>query len=998
MTTMKQAVPAANGARRRLRSTRRRVVHDQDGHVDGMARGSVSPTLVLDSRGTIRHVNQAASALLGHDASDLVGHSIDHIVFPPDVGAILTMLDTRSFSSTEPAETRIRHLDGRWLTVEVAGARGQDAGAGLNLILTLHDVTKWKAIEEQLTHQAFHDALTGLPNRAQFVAELEGSLGRRRYHAKGAAVLFLDLDDFKIVNDSLGHDEGDNLLRQVASRLAEAVRPADTVARFGGDEFALLLDDVDEDAAVTVATRAMAGLTQPFELTDHTVRIGATIGVALSAATRPDAVDMLRAADIAMYSAKASGKGRIRVFEPSMHHEAAERLRLGADIRGAVERGEFVLHYQPTVHLPSGETSGMEALLRWQHPELGLIQPSDFIPLAESTGLIIPLGEFVLREACRQARAWQRARPGQPPLMMSVNLSGIQLQHPGLVAAVSLALEHAELDADLLTLEVTESVMAHETDDMVRRLRQLKGLGLHIAIDDFGIGYSSLAYLRRFPVDTVKIDKSFVDGIAAGSADLALVRAIVRLAHSLKMKTVAEGVELEAQARRLARMGCDQAQGFYFARPMPPREATSFVVGHTTLSMWVGHSGHELQVIKDVVADFEELRPGLRVDVVGGVSDAKIMAARRGEAAPNVVCSVESDNFGSFSASGGFVDLGTYMRQDGIDASLLTEATQTYTRRDGKQWALPLLADTYGLYINRSLLNEAGLSRPPRTISELTEYAKKLTKRNADGSLRVVGFDPMIGFYENSVAILGHMFGASWTDAAGRPAIASDPGWKRMLEWQKALIDWYGYEDLVRFGNEVGHEFAPSNAFQTGQLAMSLDGEWRVAFISTEAPHLNYGTAPLPVADDLPEIYGSGYINGSVIGIAADASSLEESWELVRYLALNDRALAKLSNGLRNVPSTKTSLTSPELVPDERFGVFLDIFAHPRSASTPIAIGSSSSDLLANLAAEWQAGQLANLPERLRDVDRGIDALMRTRTLGIGDRFAFQEPAHEARQ
>ncbi len=975
MHLTRQSAAAAIGARRRVRPSRTRAVDDPETNLDWLVRNAVSPTVVLDGNGTIHRVSPSATDFLGYRSEDLAATGIDHLVFPPDVATMAALLGSTELGSKGPVECRLRHRDGRWLTVETTASRVQARTGGADLLLTLHDITKWKAIEEQLTLQAFHDPLTGLPNRALFVERVERALGRRRYHARGAAVVFLDLDDFKIVNDSLGHVEGDNLLRQVATRLGEAVRPEDTAARLGGDEFALLLDDVDEDGAVSVATRVLALFNRPFELTDHAVRIGAAVGIALSSATRPNAVDMLRAADIAMYSAKASGKGRVRVFEPSMHHQAAERLRLKVDIRGAVERGEFVLHYQPLVHLRSGEVSGLEALLRWTHPELGLIPPAEFIPLAESTGLIIPLGEFVLREACRQARAWQRARPGQPPLMMSVNLSGVQLQDPGLVAAVSLALEHAELAPELLTLEVTESILAHETDDMVRRLRQLKGLGLDIAIDDFGTGSSSLAYLRRFPVDTVKIDKSFVDGIASGASELALVRAIVRLSHSLKMKTVAEGVELEAQAKRLARIGCDQAQGFHFARPMDARAATAFVVGHTTLSMWVGHSGHELAVIREVVADFEALHPELRVDVVGGVSDAKIMAARRGEARPNVVCSVESNNFGSYSSSGGFVDLGPYLARDGIDVSILTDATQTYTRLDGKQWALPMLADTYGLYLNRTLLAEAGLSRPPRTISELTQYAKKLTKRNTDGSLRVVGFNPLFDFYENVVAIFGHMFGAQWADGAGRSSVAADPRWARMFEWQKELVDWYGYDDLVRFRDELGHEFAPSNAFQTGQLAMSLDGEWRVAFIAAETPHLDYATAPLPVHEGLAGVYGSGYISGSVIGIAADATSVDESWQLVRYLALDDRALVKLSNGLRNVPSTKTALTSPELTPDARFAVFLDIFAHPRSASTPVSIGAASQDLLANFAAEWQAGQVPDLRERLRDIDRAIDAL-----------------------
>jgi diguanylate cyclase (GGDEF)-like protein/PAS domain S-box-containing protein len=966
------AVVAWLGAR--LRRTQARLASQHGQGVLLLVANAADPSLVLDGAGAIRFVSTSVTDILGYAAEDLVGVGIDAIVSPPDVGPILAML-ANSLDPTARAECQVRHHDGRWLTADAAGMRLGDGTGRADLVLTLHDVTKWKALEEQLTQQAFHDSLTGLPNRAMFIERLDHALGRRRYHARGAAVLFLDLDDFKTVNDSLGHVEGDILIGQVAERLAEAVRPGDLAARFGGDEFALLVDDVDEDAAVGVATRALAALNRPFELTDRAVRVGATVGIALSSRSLPTSTEMLRAADIAMYRAKESGKGRFRVFEPSMLDEAAERLRLGVDIRGAVERGEFVVHYQPTVDLPAGTVTGMEALVRWAHPELGLLQPADFIPLAESTGLIIPLGEWVLHQACRQAKAWQRARSDRPPLVMTVNLSGGQLLHPGLVASVSVALENSALPPELLTLEITESVMAHETEETIRRMRQLKGLGVGIAIDDFGTGYSSLSYLRRFPVDTLKIDKSFVDGLTKGADELALVRAIVRLAHSLKVTTVAEGVEHEAQAKRLIRMGCDQAQGFYFARPMDAREATAFVVGHTTISLWVGHSGHELDVIKDVVVDFEERNPGLVVEVTGTVSDARIMAALRGSDGPNVVCSVESDNFGSYASASGFVDLEPYMTRDGMDADMLTEATQAYTRHQGKQWALPLLADTYGLYYNKKLFAEAGLSRPPTTISQLTEYAKKLTRRNPDGSLRVVGFNPMVDFYENSVANFGHLFGAKWTDPAGRSTIATDPAWARMLVWQKELVDWYGYEDLVRFGEEVGHEFTPSNAFQMGKLGMSLDGEWRVAFIAGEAGHLDYGTAPLPVAESLQEVYGSGFINGSVIGIPANAGYFEESWNLVKYLALHDPAVAKLSNGLRNVPSTKSALRSPDLVPDDRFAVFLDIFAHPRSGSMPItAAGSAYQELLAIFAAEWQAGQVTDLREGLRTVDRDIDA------------------------
>jgi diguanylate cyclase (GGDEF)-like protein/PAS domain S-box-containing protein len=938
--------------------------------VEAIGGTAAMATLVVDGSGTIVSLSPLAEAALGYESHQLAGTRLESLLARDDVPAVADLLaQTPDRPDARRIEARLRHRDGRWLTFETVVTSIVAVGGQLAAVLVIHDVTKWKALEEQLTRQAFHDALTGLPNRALYIDRLDHALGRRRHPAKAVAVMFLDLDDFKTVNDSLGHVEGDALIQLVAERLSRTIRPEDTAARLGGDEFALLIDEVDEDEAVGVASRVLAAFEPPFELADRPLRVAASIGIALSSSALPTATDILRAADIAMYHAKDAGKGQYRVFEPSMQQVAADRLRLGIDLRGAVERGEFVLHYQPVVSLSTGATVGMEALVRWQHPERGLIAPKAFIPLAESSGLIIPLGEWVLREACRQAKTWVVARRDQPPLGISVNLSGVQLQHSGLVATVSLALEDADLSPDLLTLEITESVMARETDATLRRLRQLKGLGVHLAIDDFGTGYSSLSYLRRFPIDTVKIDKTFIDGIEAGGRDAALARAILRLAKSMKMTTVAEGVESESQVRKLTAMGCDLAQGFHLARPLEIQQATAHVLGRTTISLWVGHAGKELDVIRAVVAEFERSNPTLLVDVLGGVHDDRTIAAMRSGQPPDVATLFESDKFGECAADGLLVDLAPWLRGSGIDESILTPATEAYTRYQGRRFALPMLADAYGLYYNEAMFAKAQLPGPPRTPQELADYAKRLTTWNPDGSLAVVGFNPLLGFYENDLGPFGHLFGADWLDRAGRPAVASDPRWARMLRWLRELVDWYGYEELVRFGESAGGEFSPSNAFGAGRLAMMLDGEWRVAFLAADAPELPYRTAPLPVDPDAPDRYGSGYINGTILGIPANAEHKPEAWSLVCYLATDERALATLSNGLRNVPSTVAALHSPDLVPDERFATFLEIFAHPRSGTTPIsASGADFQDVFATFVEEWQAG-------RIRDLGAGLARL-----------------------
>jgi diguanylate cyclase (GGDEF)-like protein len=423
------------------------------------------------------------------------------------------------------------------------------------------------ALEEKLVHQALHDPLTGLANRVLFHERVQHARERASRGEK-LAVLFLDLDQFKAVNDSLGHAEGDRLLETVARRLLQATRGCDTVARLGGDEFAVLLEGLGGDInAPVVIERIMESLRRPVALQGREVIVGASIGVAhVEIAQTVD--EVLRNADIAMYHAKAAGRGGYREFEPGMHTAVLERLELEADLRRAIELNQFKLLYQPIVDLESTRLLGAEALLRWEHPTKGLIGPASFIPVAEETGLIVAIGHWALREACRQGSLWERqAEPGFAPTL-SVNISGRQLMEPSLVADVARVLEESGFDPGLLTLEITESVLMQDTDSTLSTMTQLKALGLHLAIDDFGTGYSSLSYLQKFPIDTLKIDKAFIDGVALGESDAVLARTIVTLAGLLDLRTVAEGVEGADQREQLIELGCLRAQGYLFARPL----------------------------------------------------------------------------------------------------------------------------------------------------------------------------------------------------------------------------------------------------------------------------------------------------------------------------------------------------------------------------------------------------------------------------------------------
>jgi diguanylate cyclase (GGDEF)-like protein len=426
----------------------------------------------------------------------------------------------------------------------------------------------------QLKHQAFHDPLTDLPNWAWFRQELDAALSRDGQRA--VSVLVFDVDDFKTVNDSLGHSAGDELLVAVAHRLRRLLDQPDLMARLGGDEFAVLLEDYERDGAAELAETIIEALSDPFLVEGKEVAITASVGIALTDGGR-DAGDLLRNADLAMYKAKGEAKGSYRFFEQSLHAEVVKRLELKADLQSALERGEFVLHYQPIVELESGSIAAVEALLRWNHPVRGLIPPTEFIPLAEETGLIVPLGRWVLTEALRQAAVWDAATPDGDTLGVTVNLSTVQLERAGLVDEVARALRQSGLRPQALTLEITESIFMKDAASMANRLRELKSLGVLLAIDDFGTGYSSLGYLARCPIDVLKIAKPFVDAMSGASDESTLAHAIIRMGESLGLTAVAEGIERDDQRDRLRELRCPFGQGFLFSRPIGPAELTSLL-------------------------------------------------------------------------------------------------------------------------------------------------------------------------------------------------------------------------------------------------------------------------------------------------------------------------------------------------------------------------------------------------------------------------------------
>jgi diguanylate cyclase (GGDEF)-like protein/PAS domain S-box-containing protein len=519
---------------------------------------------ITDVHGVITWCGPSVERLSGFRSEELVGTRLVSRAHPDDFPVIEKFVAAvRRADASARVDCRMRMRDGSYRVLQVTGRNllADDAVAGL--LWTGLDVTERRQLEDQLRGRAFHDPLTGLANRALFVDRLEHALAAELEEAT-TAVLFIDLDDFKTVNDSLGHDAGDELLVLASHRIAARLRPSDTAARFGGDEFAVLLEHAGEQEAAAAAERILSDLVAPFDIHDREVFVNASIGVAVSDGSNPSA--MLRNADIAMYRAKTTGKRRYDTFRPDMHADAVRRLELYADLERGLDRDEFLAYYQPIVNLESGRIVSFEALVRWRHPQRGLLRPRDFVPLAEETGLIEPLGERILREASRQAGVW-RARYDQT-LTLAVNLATRQVLTGTLLDIVEDALRMSGLDAECLTLELTENALFADVEAAARTLRSLRSLGVRIAIDDFGTGYSSLAYLQQFPVDVLKIDRSFIVGLLDPTRSPTIVSMIVELSSSLGAATVAEGIEEWEQVRRLRELGCTLGQGYLFARPL----------------------------------------------------------------------------------------------------------------------------------------------------------------------------------------------------------------------------------------------------------------------------------------------------------------------------------------------------------------------------------------------------------------------------------------------
>lgn len=546
---------------------------------------SANDAIVLaDFQGRIISWNKSAEMIFGYTFEEISGRPLSDL-FPAGYyaasgdnnGADLLLASGLLHSDSRAVELNGLRKDGGEFPLEISLSSWKTA-KGEFYSGIIRDVTERKSLEEQLTHQALHDPLTKLANRVLFRNRVEHALAKVNRQKTAVAVLFLDLDNFKTVNDSLGHAAGDILLVSVAERLRSALRNSDTPARLGGDEFAILLEDARHTAdAVMIAERLKEILRAPFLIDGKEVFIGTSIGIAVTQTGDENPEELLRNADMAMYTAKTQGKGHYVVFETKMHEALMERIELETDLREAVENEQFVLHYQPIIDLQSERITGMEALVRWNHPVHGLIPPVKFISVAEETNLIIPLGKWILDEACRQAQAWQ-PHGSESGLSISVNLSTRQFQETTLVEMVKAALAESGLPPRCLILEITENLMLQNSEATIKKLRELRNLGVRLAIDDFGTGYSSLSHLQHFPIDILKIDKSFIDKISEGTEGIAMARAIIMMSDTLRLKTIAEGIEHPEQIIALQNLGCESGQGFHYAKPLTKEDMNEFLL------------------------------------------------------------------------------------------------------------------------------------------------------------------------------------------------------------------------------------------------------------------------------------------------------------------------------------------------------------------------------------------------------------------------------------
>jgi diguanylate cyclase (GGDEF)-like protein/PAS domain S-box-containing protein len=561
------------------------ALQDSQAFIEQVINTDPNLIFVTDKGGNVTLVNQALANILGIMPGDLIDQTNALVRAPGDAASESATMDEEVIATMREVvfDGPFTRPDGeiRWYhTIRKPLVR---ADGSVHVLTISSDITERKHAEAQLLHDAFHDGLTGLPNRDLFMDRLRHAIERGKRHKEYLfAVVFLDLDRFKTINDSLGHLAGDQLLIGLAQRLQGCLRPSDAVARLGGDEFAILLDHItDVSDATRVAERIQQEFALPFDLDGHEVFTSASMGIALSVSVYDQPEHVLRDADTAMYRAKALGKARYQLFDTAMHARAVAQLQLETDLRRAVERREFELHYQPIIALPTGALTGFEALVRWRHPTQGTVPTAQLIALAEETGMILSIGRWVMEQACRQLQLWRRKFPAHSGLTMSVNLSVKQFAHPELLEQIGQALRENGLDGKSLRLEITESVLLELSESVQGILARLRALGIQICMDDFGTGYSSLSNLHRFPVDVLKIDRSFIDKVDAGEEGSAIVRAILTLAKALGLTVVAEGVETEAQLAELRALRCDLAQGYLFARPLDSRAAEALIVEYT---------------------------------------------------------------------------------------------------------------------------------------------------------------------------------------------------------------------------------------------------------------------------------------------------------------------------------------------------------------------------------------------------------------------------------